>query len=180
MIKLNYLEKEDLSKIVEWNANKSADFLLQWAGPAYSYPLTLKQVEDYYLNNVTMNNSRIYLYKIILMETNEMIGSLELRENEADNKSALVCRFLIGEENLRGKGIGADVLKEVLRIGFEDFKFEKVGLRVFDFNHSAIKCYENVGFVKEKLIENARKATTGYWSLYEMSISKQAYFSGKK
>jgi len=30
MIKLEYLEKEDLQKIVQWNLNKSADYLLQW------------------------------------------------------------------------------------------------------------------------------------------------------
>lgn len=32
MLKLELIEKEDLKKIVEWNFNKSADYLLQWAG----------------------------------------------------------------------------------------------------------------------------------------------------
>jgi RimJ/RimL family protein N-acetyltransferase len=172
MIKLEHLEKEDLIKIVEWNANKSADYLLQWAGPIYSYPLTFKQVEDYFLNYVKKDNTNIFAYKIQLIDTDKIIGTIELRENETSNKSAWVCRFLIGEEDFRGKGIGTHVLKEILRIGFEDLKFEKITLRVFDFNHSAIKCYENAGFVKEKIIENARKATIGYCNLYEMSISK--------
>ena len=171
MIKLEHLEKGDLRKIVEWNANKSAEYLLQWAGPIYSYPLTIKQVEDYFFNNVK-NNSNIFVYKIRLIDTDKIIGTIELRENETINKNAWVCRFLIGEENYKGKGIGTQVLKETLRIGFEDLKFEKISLRVFDFNHGAIKCYENAGFVKEKFIENARKAAIGYWNLYEMSISK--------
>ncbi len=172
MIKLEYLEKQDLKRIVEWNTNKSADYLLQWAGPIYNYPLTFKQVEDYFFNYVKNDNSNIFLYKIQLIDTNEIIGTVELCKNQSNNKCAWVCRFLIGEENFRDKGIGTYVLKEVLKIGFEDLKFEKITLRVFDFNHSAIKCYENAGFVKEKFIENARKAVTGYWNLYEMSISK--------
>ena len=168
MIKLQYLEKEDLRKIVEWNSDKSADYLLQWSGPTYSYPLTIKQVEDYFISN----NSNTSVYKILSVDTDEFIGTIELRETDKSNKIGRVCRFLIGEENYRGKRIGTHVLKEVLRIGFKDFKFDKITLGVFDFNYGAIKCYEKAGFVKEKFIENSRKSSTGYWNLYEMSISK--------
>lgn len=168
MIKLEYLEKEDLIKIVEWNTNKSEDYLLQWAGPMYDYPLTIKQVEDYLLNN----NSDIFVYKILSIDTDEFIGTIELREMDIGNKIGRVCRFLIGEDNFRGKGIGRQVLNEILRIGFKGLKFEKITLGVFDFDISAIKCYENAGFVKEKIIENSSKSSTGYWDLYEMSISK--------
>lgn len=76
------------------------------------------------------------------------------------------------EKKIIGKGIGTKVLKEAIRIGFEDMKFQKITLGVFDFNHSAIKCYENAGFTKEKFLENVRKSSTGYWNLYEMEISK--------
>lgn len=172
MINLEYLEKEDLKIVVEWNANKSADYLLQWAGPMYSYPLTLTQVEDYFFNNVKKDNSNIFAYKIKWVDTDEIIGIIELREIDESNKIGKICRFLIGEEIFRGKGIGTKVLKEVLRIGFKDLKFEKITLAVFDFNHSAIKSYENVGFVKERFCEKVRKSSTGYWNLYEMAISK--------
>lgn len=64
---------------------------------------------------------------------------------------------------------------EVLRIGFEEFKLKKITLGVFEFNESAIKCYEGVGFKKEKYIRNTGKLPTGEWSLYEMSISKSEW-----
>ena len=172
MIKLSSLEKEDLIKIVEWNINKSADSLLQWAGPAYTYPLTLGQVEDYFLNDVKKDKSNIFVYKILLTETDEMIGTVELREIDESNKIGRVCRFLIGEEMFRGKGIGILSFNEVLRMGFQDLGFKKITLGVFDFNLRAIRCYKNAGFITEKIIENARKATNGYWNLCEMSISK--------
>lgn len=56
MIKLNFIKKEDLKKIIEWNVNKSADYLLQWAGPMYNYPLLLAQVENYFSNEVIKKN----------------------------------------------------------------------------------------------------------------------------
>ncbi|SHI82211.1 Protein N-acetyltransferase, RimJ/RimL family [Clostridium amylolyticum] len=172
IIKLQYLEKEDLKKIVQWNANKSADYLLQWAGPAYTYPLTLKQVEEHYFDDIKRKNSNILAYKIQLIDTNEIVGTIELREIDKKNKVGRICRFLIGEENVRGNGIGTLALKEILRIGFTELNFEKITLGVFDFNLGAIKCYENAGFVKEKFLESTRKAAVGYWNIYEMSILK--------
>lgn len=175
MIKLGLLEKEELIKIIEWNENKSSDDLLQWAGPMYSYPLTLEQLDNYFLSEVKKDNSNIFVYKIIEDDTNEIIGTVELRETDKDKRIGRVCRFLIGKEGNRGRGIGTKVLKEVLRIGFEDIKFEKITLGVFDFNDNAIRCYENAGFTKEGFKENARKSSNGYWSLCEMAISKDKW-----
>lgn len=175
MIKLSLIEIEDLGKIVEWNENKSDDYLLQWAGPIYNYPLTLVQVENYFFNEVKKDNSNIFVYKIQLSDTDEIIGTVELRQIDENKKTGKVCRFLIGYEGIRGRGIGTEALKEILRIGFEDLNFEKITLGVFDFNQGAIKCYENAGFTKAKLIENARKTTSGYWNLYEMAISKDMW-----
>jgi RimJ/RimL family protein N-acetyltransferase len=175
MVRLECLEKEDLTKIVEWNANKSSDYLLQWAGPLYSYPITHKKVEDYFYNYVEKGDSNIFVYKIRLCNTDDFIGTIELREIDKDNRIGRVCRFLIGEDRFRGKGIGAQVLQEILKIGFIDLKFENITLGVFDFNNGAIKCYENAGFVKEKFLKNIRESSTGYWNSYEMSISKMKW-----
>jgi len=179
MIKLNLMEKEDLIKIVQWNANKSADDLLQWAGPVYSYPLTLGQVENYFLNEAKRENCNVLIYKIILTETDEIIGTIEVRAIDEEKKIGRVGRFLIGSEDIRGKGIGTKALKEAVRICFEELKFEKVTLGVFEFNQSAIRCYEKVGFVKVKFTENARKSSNGYWNLYEMAISKEEWQKSK-
>jgi len=172
MIRLELIKKEDLYKIVEWNRNKSANDLLQWAGPLYEYPLTLSQVEKYFLDEKNKEVVDTYIYKIVTISTEEIIGTVELREIDRENKIARVCRFLIGEEKERGRGIGALALKEILRSGFEDMGFEKITLGVFDFNKGAVRCYEKVCFVIEKLLKDVRKAKDGYWSLYEMSILK--------
>lgn len=171
MIRLKSLEKEDLFKFIEWSTNKSAEDLLQWAGPIYDYPLTLAQVENYF-SQAEKSNSNIFIYKILFVDTNEIIGTIELREIDKEQSIGKVCRFLVGEDKMRGKGIGKKALNEVLRIAFEDMKFQKIVLSVFDFNHSAIRCYENIGFKKEKLMKNVRKSLNGYWNSYEMGISK--------
>lgn len=94
MIKLSLIEIEDLKKIVEWNKNKSADYLLQWAGPMYNYPLTLVQVENYFLNEVKKDNSNIFVYKIQLSDTGEIIGTVELRQIDENKKIGTFAYYL--------------------------------------------------------------------------------------
>ena len=173
MVRLEYLEFEDIKNIIEWNRDKSSDFLLQWAGPKYQYPLTEEQIGKRLIDEANKENSDTYIYKVVSNETNKMIGTIELSKIDRTNGTAKICRFLIGEEDQRGKGIGKAALNKVLEIGFEVLKLNSISLGVFDFNESAIRCYEMIGFRKEKLIKNARKAGDDYWNLYEMVITKE-------
>ncbi|GEM_PF-123141 len=175
MIRLESLQKEDFKKIVEWNESHSAEFLLQWAGPVYEYPLTEEQLERYFDNYVIKEKDTLFVYKIINVETSEIVGTIELNEKDRTNKIGRIGRFLIGEESYRGKGTGKEALKEAIRIGFEKLKLNKITLGVFDFNISAIRCYESVGFVIEEYKENYRKIGNDYWNLYEMGITKERW-----
>ena len=170
MIRIELIEEEDFNKVIKWNLDKTSDFLLQWAGNSYKYPLTLEQIRNNYYTNV--KNSVHNIYKIISNSSNEIIGTIELVERDKINRIGRVSRFLIGEEKYRGNGIGTEVLKKVVKIGFEEFRFKEITLGVFECNLAAIKCYEKTGFKKEKFIEKAKKSSLGYWNLYEMKISR--------
>lgn len=139
MIKLEPIKKDDFKKVIEWNEGKSADYLLQWSGPFYKYPLTQEQFDSYYDDYISEEKDTLFVFKIIYKETNEMVGTIELDVKDTVNKIARVARFLIGEYNLRGKGIGREALKEVVRFGFEDLNLNKITLGVFDFNKNAIR-----------------------------------------
>jgi RimJ/RimL family protein N-acetyltransferase len=175
MIKLEYLEKEDFKKIVQWNEGKSEEFLLQWAGPVYEFPLTEEQIEKFVSTYMHKEKECFFVYKIIDAEIGQMLGTIELDVKDTVNKVGRVGRFLIGEENGRGKGIGRAALSEVLRIGFEELKLNKITLGVFDFNHRAMRCYESVGFAKENVKENYRRIGNEYWNLYDMGITRERW-----
>ncbi len=99
-----------------------------------------------------------------------MIGHISLGRVDRVNKSARIGKVLVGSSQYRGKGIGAEMVKAVLAIAFEEMQLHKVTLGVFDFNASAIRCYEKVGFVQEGLLRDARKNGDEYWNLIEMGI----------
>lgn len=140
MLKILSLEKTDAVNIVKWNDKKTSDFLLQWAGSGYEYPISEKQIID---RIETMTSSNYKLYKIV--NENNMIGTIEIINIDTENKTAKIGRYLLNPE-LTGRGYGAEELEKLVSIIFNDLCFKKAWLSVFDFNKSAIRCYEKVGF----------------------------------
>ncbi len=49
------------------------------------------------------------------------------------------------------------MMKAVLHVAFEELKLHRVTLGVYDFNTSAISCYEKIGFIKEGLLRESKK-----------------------
>jgi RimJ/RimL family protein N-acetyltransferase len=68
------------------------------------------------------------------------------------------------------------MIKEVCRIGFEEFRLHRISLGVYDFNTAAIRCYEKSGFVKEGVFRDILKYNDTYWSLVEMSMLEDEWF----
>ena len=140
MIEILPLEKADAERIVAWNAGTSADFLVQWTGRGYEYPLTADQITS----RIDAQSSCDYLlYKIVL--NNEMIGTIELMAIDKAAKRARIGRFLL-DPALAGKGYGTAALKAFVRKAQDALGIEKLSLSVFDYNHAAIRCYEKAGF----------------------------------
>lgn len=173
MFRLEYMTRDDFMKVLDWNKNTTPEFLLQWAGPMFEYPLTEEQLNKYFSRGVNEQTSDTFVYKIVEAENDQCIGMIELGKIDIRNKSGRVGRVLIGEQDLRGRGIGQLALQKIISIGFEEFGLHRISLGVFDFNQSAIRCYEKVGFVKEGLLRDSRKVGNCYWSLYEMSILEE-------
>ncbi|WP_188734413.1 GNAT family N-acetyltransferase [Oceanobacillus neutriphilus] len=167
MIRLEHFNRQDFDLLISWI--DSPEFLMQWAGPHFSYPLDVTQLNQY-IKGANEENSKVLIYKVVLDKTNETIGHISLNNIDLKNRSARIGKVLLGNQNIRGKGIGQKMVTEVLKVAFDHLSLHRVGLGVFTFNESAIKSYEKAGFVKEGLLRDVRKAGDEYWSLWEMSM----------
>lgn len=176
MVELKYFECSDFNQLIDWI--ESPEFLLQWGGPEFEFPLNEIQLEKY-LQNANSVGAEKLVYKVINKETNTVIGHICLGQIDRKNKSARIGKVLVGDKNGRGKGIGQEMIKEILKIAFDQLQLHRVSLGVFDFNISAISCYEKVGFIKEGLQREVRKKGDEYWNLWEMSILENEWFEIK-
>ncbi|KMN43365.1 MULTISPECIES: GNAT family N-acetyltransferase [Bacillus] len=167
MIKLENFTRNDFKQLINWIDSK--EFLIQWSGNAFTYPLNEQQLERY-IESANCENSNTFVFKVIDEETKNVIGHISLGQIDNVNKSARIGKVLVGDTNMRGRSIGKQMMRAVLYIAFNELKLHRVTLGVFDFNTSAITCYEKIGFVKEGLLRDARKVGDTYWNLWEMSM----------
>ncbi|KOR89185.1 GNAT family N-acetyltransferase [Paenibacillus solani] len=167
MIRLEHFHKQDFDLLISWI--DSPEFLMQWSGIDFNYPLDEEQLNQY-IKGANEENSTVYIYKVVLDKTNETIGHISLNNIDLKNRSASIGKVLIGNTHFRGKGLGQKMVVELLKIAFNNLSLHRVGLGVYAFNEPAIKSYEKVGFVKEGLLRDYRKMDDAYWSLWQMSI----------
>jgi RimJ/RimL family protein N-acetyltransferase len=177
MIELKYFETSDFKQLIDWIG--SPEFLLQWAGAEFEYPLDESQLEKY-MENANNENSDRLVYKVVHKETGDVIGHISLGKIDRRNNSGRIGKVLLGDESVRGQGIGQLMIEEIIKIAFDRLKLHRVSLGVYDFNKSAIACYEKAGFIKEGLNRDSSKMGDEYWSLWEMSILENEWFPKNK
>lgn len=162
MIKLVSFKRSDFKQLINWI--NSEEFLIQWSGNAFTFPLNEQQLEKY------IESTNTLAFKVIDKETSDDIGHISLGQIDNINKSARIGKVLVGNTKMRGRSIGKHMMKAVLHIAFEELKLHRVTLGVYDFNTSAISCYEKIGFVKEGLLRESKRVGETYWNLWEMSM----------
>jgi RimJ/RimL family protein N-acetyltransferase len=100
------------------------------------------------------NLSKEHNYSIIDFETNKLIGNCGFFDIDHVNQTAEIGIF-IGDKKFRNKGYGAEALSLLIDYGLKALNFHNIMLRVYEYNKSAIRCYEKIGF---KQIGKRRKA----------------------
>ncbi|MGO5128031.1 GNAT family N-acetyltransferase [Bacillus cereus] len=162
VIKLESFKKSDFKQLINWI--NSEEFLIQWSGNAFTFPLDEQQLEKY------IESANTLAFKVVDEETSDVIGHISLGQIDNINKSARIGKVLVGNTKMRGRSIGKHMMKAVLHIAFDELKLHRVTLGVYDFNTSAISCYEKKGFVKEGLLRESKRVGETYWNLWEMSM----------
>jgi RimJ/RimL family protein N-acetyltransferase len=166
-IELQPFERSDFARLISWVTSEKE--VLVWGGMIFHYPLDEFQLEKYLQAAETDQPAR-KIFKAVETLTNEAVGQIELDQIDRRNRSARISRVLVGEPSLRGKGIGSQMVRKVLQVGFNQLGLHRLFLGVFEFNKAAISCYEKVGFVKEGLLREAWRVGDEYWSYYIMSV----------
>ncbi|SHG45934.1 Protein N-acetyltransferase, RimJ/RimL family [Chryseobacterium oranimense] len=166
MIQLLPFTIEDSLELI--SAIKDKRMLLQFAGPAYHFPLTKEQLE------VDLKNENRFMFRVFDETEQKVIGHAQifLKEN-----TFLLGRILIWDENNRGKGYGKKIVQNLLQYGFSHFNRETAELNVYDWNTGAIECYKKVGFEIDPDVLSEVSIDNELWLSVNMKISKNTFQS---
>ena len=110
------------------------------------------------------NKTDDYMF-VAYSDTGEIVGAVALYEI---NNKAKTCEF--GRIMTTIKGVGNKIANAALKIAFEQMLLAKVVLEVFEKNVSAVRLYEQIGFLETER-EN---------SIIKMFIDKKIYYQNRR
>ena len=134
------IDKDNILLLCKWSNERGEIFQEQWMGSEVSFPLTYEKIEK--LEN-----------KFFIFNEEEFIGMIQEVRIQEDNIH--IGRFVLNPTKT-GAGLGTEALKEFIDFIFKDEKIHSISLTVFDFNKSAKKVYDKLGFEICEVIETPK------------------------
>ncbi|GAB6091679.1 GNAT family N-acetyltransferase [Spirochaeta dissipatitropha] len=150
-------------------------FLMQWAGPKYSYPLSWFQMRKQMVA-ADESGKKNYLFSVKIQNSKDIIGHVQLSIIDRIANIGNIGSVLVFH-GYRKKGIGKIIMIKIMDFGFNNLYLDELRLGVFDFNFSAISCYQKMGFREYEVEENARKVGNEKWNLIRMQKRKEGSIS---
>lgn len=171
MIELRPFDECDFNKLI--TEIPDARFLLQWAGPKYSYPIDAAQLSDTLANTIGGKPS-YQVFKAIRPDTSETVGHIQLMDIDYNAASCVLGRVLIFQK-YRGNGFGKEMVQTAVKFAFENMRLSEVTLGVFDFNTPAIDTYKSIGFSEFQFNKGARQFQNENWNVIKMRLCKNSW-----
>ena len=143
MIKLARMQPEEGVCFYPWIADPE---VIHYSLSAFQAMKTTAQIDQWFA--ATLRDEKSLNLGIYLQETNTLIGYAGLSNLSATNQSGEYF-ILIGEKAYWGKGVGTEVTKQVLALGFTTHQLNRIMLTVSESNLGGLKAYTKAGFVVE-------------------------------
>ena len=83
--------------------------------------------------------------------------------------------IFIGDKEYWGKGVGTEVTKRIVKMGFEELNLNRIMLSVSVPNKAGVKAYERAGFILEGRLREAALRNGVYHDKLVMSILKSEW-----
>ena len=114
---------------------------------------------------------------IVDKKTDRPIGRIIITRLDRHCDSLDVTKLYIGEADMRGKGVGEEVMRILLEYFFTFMHMERVSLDYYTGNKAAQNLYERLGFTNEGVARNATRKNGRYFDLNLMSMLRSEFFN---
>jgi len=169
-VRLRAVERTDLPRFVGWmNDPDIRDGLLLYL------PLSLAQEENWFVGMLKRPEEEQPLVIEIRSEDEwEMVGNCGVHSIDWRCRMATLGIF-IGEKENWNQGYGTEVMRLLIKHGFDTLNLNRLSLEVFENNIGAIRCYEKAGFVLEGRKRQAMYKDGRYLDILMMSVLREEY-----
>lgn len=169
MIELKALQKGHAAYFCRWIND---DEVIRYSLSIFQKLKNNEQVKSWLVE--TIKDSGTFKKGIFLEGTDQLIGYAGICDLSSTNKSGEYFIF-IGDKNFWGKGVGTEVTRHVLRIGFNELDLNRIMLTVSEPNVGGVKAYQRAGFRLEGKLREACFRDGAYHDKLVMSVLKKDF-----
>ncbi len=164
--RLRALEYDDLQHFVAWINDPE---VRQFA--AIRYPLSMTEEDQWWEGLHKRHNDHLFAIEV---EDGTYIGNVGLVNVEPENRQATLG-IIIGHKDYWGRGYGTDAIRALLAWAFDYLNLNRIGLKVYEYNPRAIRCYEKCGFRHEGVHRQGRYNQGRYFDELLMSVLRDEF-----
>lgn len=139
-IVLRALEKKDATTLMIWENNPE-----HWRVSDTEAPYSLHGIQQFIEQQDNFRTCGQVRLMIIIKQTNEAIGCIDLFDGHGRHRRAAVG-ILLADEQQRGKGYAAESLALIEKYACEILDLHQLYAHVEDQNKESIRLFENAGF----------------------------------
>ncbi|CEG27745.1 GNAT family N-acetyltransferase [Bacillus sp. B-jedd] len=125
-----------------FKCGRNAELVRMYGGDTRNLkPITMDEAKNF-IDNILRNK-----LEWCVEYEGRCVGQARLTVNEADCRA----RYAVGlfDSSVWGIGLGTEITRLVLQYAFEVLNLHRVDLKVLEYNHRAIACYQKCGFMIE-------------------------------
>lgn len=172
-ILLRAIEEDDLKSLHKWSNDQEIQY---WLGGWH--PPSSEIVMEEWFKRITKDNKNIR-FAIDHKELG-LIGTANLVEINWKDKNAF-HGMLLGDKDIRGKGIGVDVVNSIMKFAFEELGLQRLDGSIIEYNEASLKLYiEKCGWKKEGVQRDWYFRKNKFWDKLIVGITRDDYFEQLK
>ncbi len=169
-IRLRAPERSDIPRFVAWLNDPEVR-----AGLLVSLPLSTADEEGWFENMLKRPMEEHPMTIEVRQGDNWLpVGNSGFHSIDWRCRAAEVGIF-IGEKSLWNQGYGTEVMRLLLKHGFNTLNLNRIALDVYETNPRAIRSYEKAGFVHEGRRRQAMYKDGRYVDILQMSVLRSEW-----
>lgn len=171
---LRALLPTDVNDTLRWHNDPSL-----YATLAGTFRPVDRATEEEWLRRVSQPAADAVNLGIVDRSNGALVGCVYLRDRDQDSRSGELHVF-IGDSASRGRGLGEAACRAMIRHAFDELGLRRIHLKVLPENVGAIRLYERLGFVRERLEPGAVIKDGAPRDLLVMGMTASAFDFGNK
>jgi len=144
---LRSITYEDTPLMVKWRNQENVNRYFFYRG------VFDKESHERWLRE-KVETGKVIQFIVCMKEGDRPVGCTYIRDVDYDNKKAEYGVFL-GETDVRGRGIGKEILNLTVDYAFKELKLHRIFARVREDNKSSLYSFLHCGFEKEALLRDS-------------------------